>query len=54
MRYIAIIKSCYPSLSKAEKKVADYILKEKGKIIYQTETHGHTMSPFPLNYVPYG
>ena len=36
MRYIAIIKSCYPSLSKAEKKVADYILKEKGKIIYQT------------------
>lgn len=36
MKYIAIIKSCYPSLSKAEKKVADYILKEKGKIIYQT------------------
>lgn len=36
MRYIAIIKSCYPSLSKTEKKVADYILKEKGKIIYQT------------------
>ena len=36
MRYIAIIKSCYPSLSKSEKKVADYILKEKGKIIYQT------------------
>lgn len=36
MRYITIIKSCYPSLSKAEKKVADYILKEKGKIIYQT------------------
>jgi len=36
MKYIAIIKSCYPSLSKTEKKVADYILKEKGKIIYQT------------------
>lgn len=36
MKYIAIIKSCYPSLSKAEKKVADYILEEKGKIIYQT------------------
>lgn len=36
MKYIAIIKSCYPSLSKAEKKVADYILQEKGKIIYQT------------------
>ena len=36
MRYIAIIKSCYPSLSKTEKKVADYILKERGKIIYQT------------------
>lgn len=36
MKYIAIIKSCYPSLSKAEKKIADYILQEKGKIIYQT------------------
>lgn len=36
MKYISIIKSYYPSLSKTEKKVADYILKEKGKIIYQT------------------
>jgi len=36
MKYISIVKSCYPSLSKTEKKVADYILKEKGKIIYQT------------------
>ena len=36
MRYIAIIKSCYPSLSKSERKVADYILQEKGNIIYET------------------
>lgn len=36
MKYISIIKSYYPSLSKTEKKVADYILAEKGKIIYQT------------------
>ncbi len=28
--------SCYPSLSKSERKVADYILSEKGNIIYET------------------
>lgn len=36
MRYIGIIKSCYPSLSKTEKKVADYFIDEKENIIYQT------------------
>lgn len=36
MKYIAIINSCYPSLSKTEKRIADYFLDEKGKIIYQT------------------
>lgn len=36
MKYIAIINSYYPSLSKTEKKVADYIIEERGKIIYQT------------------
>ncbi|WP_346816669.1 hypothetical protein [Clostridium septicum] len=36
MKYISIIESCYPSLSKSEKKVADYILAEKGNIIYET------------------
>ena len=36
MKYINIIESFYPSLSKQEKKVADYILEEKGKISYQS------------------
>lgn len=31
-----MIESCYPSLSKSERKVADYILEEKGDIIYET------------------
>ncbi len=31
-----MIESCYPSLSKCERKVADYILLEKGNIIYET------------------
>lgn len=31
-----MIESCYPSLSKSERKVADYILSEKGNIIYET------------------
>lgn len=31
-----MIESCYPSLSKSETKVADYILSEKGNIIYET------------------
>lgn len=36
MRYISTIKSYYPSLSKTEKKVADYFIEQKGEIIYQT------------------
>lgn len=36
MKYITIIDSFYPSLSKTEKKVADYVKKEKNQIIYQT------------------
>ena len=32
MKYINIIESFYPSLSKQEKKVADYLLEEQGKI----------------------
>ena len=36
MKYIAMIESCYPSLSKSERKVADYILSERGNIIYET------------------
>lgn len=36
MKYIAMIESFYPSLSKTEKKIADYMIEEKGKIIYQT------------------
>lgn len=36
MKYITIIKSFYPSLSKQEKKVADYILEKKGQISYQS------------------
>lgn len=36
MKYITIIDSFYPSLSKTEKKVADYVKKEKDQIIYQT------------------
>ena len=36
MRYLEIIKSCYPSLSKTEKKVADYFIEQKGEIIYKT------------------
>lgn len=35
VKYSTIIRSCYPSLSKTEKKIADYILEEKSKIIYQ-------------------
>ena len=36
MKYIRMIESCYPSLSKSEKKVADYVMLEKGNIIYET------------------
>ena len=36
INYISMIKSCYSSLSKSERKVADYILSEKGDIIYET------------------
>lgn len=36
MKYIAMIESCYPSLSKSERKVAEYILSERGNIIYET------------------
>ncbi len=36
MKYINVIESFYPSLSKQEKKVASYILEEKGKISYQS------------------
>ena len=31
-----MIESCYPSLSKSERKVAEYILLEKGNILYET------------------
>lgn len=34
MKYINIIESFYPSLSKQEKKIADYIFEKKGQIIY--------------------
>lgn len=34
MKYINIIESFYPSLSKQEKKIADYIFEKKGKMIY--------------------
>ncbi len=36
MRYINIIQSFYPSLSKGEKKIADYVMEEKDQVIYQT------------------
>lgn len=36
MKYIATIKSYYPSLSKTEKKVADYFIEQKGEVVYQT------------------
>lgn len=36
VKYIGMIESCYPSLSKAERKVADYVMLEKGNIIYET------------------
>ena len=36
MRYIDIIQSFYPSLSKGEKKIADYVMAEKDQVIYQT------------------
>lgn len=36
MKYITMIDSFYPSLSKREKAVADYVKKEKDQIIYQT------------------
>ena len=36
MKYINIIESFYPSLSKQEKKVADYIFEKKGQISYQS------------------
>ncbi len=36
MRYISIIQSFYPSLSKGEKKIADYVHDKKDQIIYQT------------------
>lgn len=36
MKYITMIDSFYPSLSKREKTVADYVKNEKDQIIYQT------------------
>ncbi|MGL5440058.1 MAG: MurR/RpiR family transcriptional regulator [Filifactoraceae bacterium] len=36
MRYITLIESFYPSLSKGEKRVADYVIKEKEHLVYQT------------------
>ena len=36
IKYVSMIESCYPSLSKSERKVAEYILLEKGSIIYET------------------
>jgi len=36
VKYIGMIESCYPSLSKSERKVADYIMLEKGNVIYET------------------
>lgn len=36
MRYINIIDSFYPSLSKGERKVADYVIATKENIVYQT------------------
>ena len=36
MKYITMIDSFYPSLSKSEKKVADYIKDKKNAVIYQT------------------
>ena len=36
MKYINIIESFYPSLSKQEKKIADYIFEKKGQISYQS------------------
>ncbi|MGL4740256.1 MAG: MurR/RpiR family transcriptional regulator [Sarcina sp.] len=38
MNYITQIQSCYLSLSKTEKKIAEYVLAQKGQIIYQTLT----------------
>ena len=36
MKYFTTVESFYPSLSKQEKKVADYILEKKGQISYQS------------------
>ena len=36
MKYINTIESFYPSLSKQEKKIADYIFEKRGKISYQS------------------
>lgn len=36
LKYITMIDSFYPSLSKTEKMVADYVKEEKDQIIYQT------------------
>ncbi len=36
MKYINIIESFYPSLSKQEKKIANYMFEEKGKVIYKS------------------
>lgn len=36
MRYINIIDSFYPSLSKGERKVAEYVMATKENIVYQT------------------
>lgn len=36
MKYINIIESFYPSLSKQEKKVANYIFERRGQISYQS------------------
>ena len=34
MKYLSIIESFYPSFSKQEKKVADFILKEKDGVSF--------------------
>lgn len=36
MKYITLIESFYPSLTKSEKKVADYIIDQKDQVLYQS------------------
>jgi DNA-binding MurR/RpiR family transcriptional regulator len=36
MKYVTLIESYYPGLTKSEKKVADYVLKQKDQILYQS------------------